>query len=196
MKPLEEQIKELRGSSPSLTSLSADSNLLFSKTYGEKAKIINDGIFIPGKIYIADYATKTRPSPQHPYINRNPIFLFIKSDKSPNGEILISMDLNVIPSEYRGSIILKVWNQYQGIISENQKNNAQIPIPNFYNSLRSILNGTGWQSSLTGFRKDFIRDPKEIRYEDWVRLPYITDTKIEGASISKIYNYYRSKLNA
>jgi hypothetical protein len=106
------------------------------------------------------------------------------------------MDLNVIPPEYRGSIILKVWNQYQGIISENQKNNAQISIPNFYNSLRSILNGTGWQSSLTGFRKDFIRDPKEIRYEDWVRLPYITDTKIEGASISKIYNDYRSKLNA
>lgn len=198
MKSIEDQIKDLRNSFPSISSLSSDSSRFFSDKYGTDksgGKIKFEGNFIPGLIYSADYFTKSRPSKAHPYINRKPIFLFLRSDKSQDGEILVSLDLNTIPPDFRGGIILKFWNQFSPIINENDKNGPIQPIPNIYNSLRTILNGTGWQNSLTGFKKEYIRNVKVVDYEDWVRIPYLNDFQIEGQSIPSIYNDYRSKLN-
>ena len=198
MKNIEEQIKDLRNSFSSVSSISSDSVRLFSDKYGTDksgGKIKFDGAFVPGLIYSADYFTKSKPSKSHPYINRNPLFLFLKSDKYADGEILVSLDLNIIPPDFRGGIILKIWNQFSTLINENSKNNTVQPIPNIYNSLRVILNGTGWQNSLTGFKKEYIRNVKVVDYEDWVRIPYLNDFQIEGQSIPSIYNDYRSKLN-
>lgn len=198
MKLIEDQIKDLRNSFPSISALSADSNSVFLKKYGPGGpggKISFDGSYLPGKIYIADYSTKTKPSKDHPFIDRNPLFLYLKSDKSQNGEILICLDLNIIPPDYRGEVILKIWNQFIPIIKSNEQGPGQEPITNLYNSLRTILSGTGWQNSLTGFKKDFIQNVKIVDYTDWVRIPYVSSTKIEGLSISTIYNDYRSKLN-
>lgn len=198
MKGIEDQIKELLNSFASVSSVSADSNKLFSDKYSNDkpgGKINFDGKFIPGFIYSAEYLTKSKPSKSHPYINRKPLFLFVKSDKYLNGEILVSMDLNIIPPDIRGAIILKIWNSFSSLLNENAKGKTVQIIPDFYNSLRTILNGTGWQNSLTGFKKEYVRNIKVVDYEDWVRIPYLTDFQIEGQSIPSIYNNYRSKLN-
>jgi hypothetical protein len=198
VKNLQDQIKELRNSFPSVSSISSDSVRVFFDKYGTDksgGKLKFDGVFVPGLIYSADYFTKSKPSKSQPYINRKPLFLFLKSDKYLGGEILVSLDLNIIPPDSRGEIILKIWNQFFAIINENEKNKSIQSIPNIYNSLKTILNGTGWQNSLTGFKKEYIRNVKVVDYEDWVRIPYLDDFQIEGQSISSIYNDYRSKLN-
>lgn len=199
MKSLDEQLKQIRNSSPSVSAISTESNLLFLEKYGKNGntgKKIFDGNFIPGVIYLGDYKTRSRPSKQHPWINRKPLFLCVKIDRYLGSEIIVSLDLNIIPPDYRGQIILKVWNQFSPIISQNESGSINQPIPNLYNSLRTILGGTGWQNSLTGFKKEYLGNIKVIDYSDWVRIPYLSDSMIEGQTISSIYNDYRSKLNA
>lgn len=200
MKTFDEQIKNLRGQFSSISQISSDSNSLFADKYGPLGKggsTIFDGTYLPGKIYQGEYYTKTRVSDKHPYINRNPLFFFIKQEKTKNGDILVSLDLNVIPPDYRGNIFFKLWNQYGSILGDNDKNpqTSQIPIPNLSASFKSLLRGTGWQNSLTGFKKDFMKNVKVVDYADWVRIPYLSDTSIEGQGVSEIYNSYRSKLN-
>ncbi len=198
MKSLDEQIKELRNSFPSVASISTDSNKLFKEKYGSDkpgGEKKFDGNFIPGLIYSADYLTKSQPSKNHPFIDRKPLFLFVKSDRYLNGEILVSLDLGIIPPDFRGEIISKIWEQFSPLISENAKSISSQPILDLYNSLRIILNGTGWQNSLTGFKREYVGNIKVVDYSDWVRIPYLSDFKIEGQSIPSIYNDYRSKLN-
>ncbi len=198
MKNIEDQIKQLRDSFPSISSISTDSdNIFFDKYRSDKSvgKIKFDGTFVPGLIYCAEYFTKNKPSKSHPFIDRRPLFLFLKTDKYLNGEILVSLNLNTIPPDLRGEIIVKIWNQFSSIINENSKNKSSQPIANIYNSLKILLNGTGWQNSLTGFKKEYIRNVNVVDYEDWVRIAYLNNFQIEGQSISSIYNDYRSKLN-
>ncbi len=198
MKTLEEQIKELRNSFPSLSAISTDSNNIFQSKYGPNGsggKAQFNGVFVPGKIYISEYFTKSKPSKINSYIDRSPIFLYLKTDKTQNGNVLYGLNLNVIPPDYRGMVILRIWNQFSNIINENEKTSGEQPIPDLYNSLKILLNGTGWQNSLTGFKPDFLRNVKIVDYPDWVRIPYISMTKIEGQTIPAIYNDYRSKLN-
>jgi len=198
VKLIEDQIKELRNSFQSPSAISADTNSLFQKKYGAESKsqkISFDGTFVPGVIYIMDYTTKTKTSNRHPFINRNPIFLFIRQEKREVGEILLSLDLNIIPPDLRGRIILTISDQFFNIFKENEKSNSLQPIPNLYNSLDTILKGTGWRNALTGFKKSYAGNVKVLDYQDWVRLPYFTGDKIEGQLISGIYNDYRSKLN-
>ncbi len=70
----------------------------------------------------------------------------------------------MIPPDYRGMVILRIWNQFSNIINENEKTSGEQPIPDLYNSLKILLNGTGWQNSLTGFKPDFLRNVKIVDY--------------------------------
>lgn len=201
MKSFEEQIKDLRDGSSSVSQVSTDSNRYFFGKYGpggDGGNMKFDGNFIPGKIYSASYKTKTMVSEKHPFIDRSPIFMFVKKERHNGSDILISLDLNVIPPDYRGNILFKLWEQYFPLFKENSQlpYSSQAPVRNITQSFDRLLSGTGWKTSLTGFKRDFIAEVSVVDYEDWVRIPYISDFRIEGQSTSGIYNDYRSKLNA
>jgi hypothetical protein len=200
MKSFEDQIKALRGEFSSTSQISTDSNSYYLKKYGPEGtggSMEFNGTFVPGKFYTCEYKTKTRVSDAHPFIDRYPLFIFLKKEKYKDTSIMISIDLNVIPPDYRGNILFKLWDQYYSLFKENSNTtyNSQLPITNILNSFKRLLEGTGWKTSLTGFKSEFISGVKVVDYEDLVRIPYLSDFRIEGQSVNGIYNDYRSKLN-
>lgn len=200
MKPFEEQIKDLRKESQSISSISKESNDLFKKKYGPNGsggRLEFNGDFIPGKFYTCEYKTKTKISDKVPFIDREPVFIFLKKEKFQSGSIAVSVDLGVIPPDYRGNIMVKLWNQYYNIFKDNESlpYTSQIPIQGISRAFDALLNGTGWKTSLTGFKLDFMNNIKVVDYADLVRIPYLSDFVIEGQSINGIYSDYRSKLN-
>jgi hypothetical protein len=201
VKSFEDQIKDLRSQYSSIAQLSSESNTYFKKRYGpggEGGTLDFNGNFIPGKIYTCEYKTKTRISDKTPFIDRSPIFIFMKKERYKGSEILISVDLNVIPPDYRGNIMFKLWDQYSSLFKDNSKlpYTSQIPITNITTSFNRLLAGTGFQTALTGFKREYADNIKVVDYKDWVRIPYLSDFIIEGQSTNGIYNDYRSKLNA
>lgn len=200
MKSFEDQIKDLRRESSSVSQISSDSNSYFLKKYGpngSSGSMEFNGTFIPGKIYTCEYKTKTMISDSHPFIDRYPLFIFLKKEKYKDTTIMVSIDLNVIPPDYRGNILFKLWEQYYSLFKDNDSTtyNSQLPIANISDSFSRLLAGTGWKTSLTGFKAEFISGVKVVDYMDWVRIPYLSDFKIEGQSLNGIYNNYKSKLN-
>jgi hypothetical protein len=200
VKTFDEQIRDLRDGSQSISSLSLESNDFFAEKYGPNGtggKLRFDGNFIPGKFYSCDYKTKTKVSDKIPFINRHPIFIFLKKEKYLNGSIAVSVDLGVIPPNYRGNILMKLWNQYHNLFKDNSSLSyeSQIQIQNISKSFDILLAGTGWKKALTGFKVNFMDNIKVIDYEDIVKIPYLSDFRIEGQSINEIYNDYRSKFN-
>lgn len=200
MKSFEEQVKEYRASASSLSSLSSETNSYFKEKYGLNSnggeeKFISD--FIPGKIYTGEYLTKTEISSRVKYINRYPTFFFIGSEKLGSGVILKSIDFSVIPPEYRGQIIMRLFNQFFGTISQNENNmpSSQEAIRISSLDLNNLLNGTGYQTSVTGFKREYLRGIKIIDYLDWCKIPYLSDFSVQGLPLNTIYNDYRSKLN-
>ena len=100
MKSFEDQIKALRGEFSSTSQISTDSNSYYLKKYGPDGtggSMEFNGTFVPGKFYTCEYKTKTRVSDSHPFIDRYPLFIFLKKEKYKDTSIMISMDLNVIP---------------------------------------------------------------------------------------------------
>jgi len=200
MKSFEDQIKDLRRGFSSVSQISSDSNSYFLEKYGPNGSggsMEFNGTFIPGKVYTCEYKTKTRVSNSHPFIDRSPLFIFLKKERYKDTSIMVSVDLNVIPPNYRGNILSKIWEQYYLLFKDNDSiaYNSQLPISNISDSFKRILSGTGWKTSLTGFKAEFISGVKVVDYKDWVRIPYLSDFRIEGQSVNGIYNDYRSKLN-
>ena len=80
MKPFEEQIKELRKGSQSISNISKESNDLFKRKYspeGSGGRLEFNGDFIPGKFYTCEYKTKTKVSEKTPFIDSEPVFIFL-----------------------------------------------------------------------------------------------------------------------
>jgi hypothetical protein len=200
MKTFLEQIKDYKNSAQSISKLSDLTNKYYEDRYGIKGSGGNekfDGVFIPGKIYVGEYLTKSKISPLLRYINRYPTFLFIGYANVNNEKVLKSIDLNVIPPDKRGTILLRVFENFYNEIVRNNNNLGftQIPLILHSNSLKDLLKNTGYSYSMTGFKRKYIKSIKIIDYMDWCKLPYLSNAIIQGLSINQIYNEYRSKLN-
>lgn len=199
MKTFLEQLKQLKEKSQSISALSSEVNAYISKKYGANSKGGDESFkdFVSGKIYFSEYITPTRLSDKVRYINRYPLFLFVSEERIDNETICKVLDLNVIPPEYRGNILTKIFDHYFQKINENSEdpNSAQQSLGLNGIALQSLLKDTGYQSSVTGFKKKYLINPKVVDYKDWVRIPYISISSIQGLPVEQIYTSYRSKLN-
>jgi len=124
------------------------------------------------------------------------MFLFISEEKIGNETICKVIDLNVIPPDFRGEILTKIFDFYFQKISENSKtpNSNQQSLNLDGKSLQILLDGTGYKTSVTGFKRQYLSNVKVVDYTDWVRIPYISISSIQGLPIEQIYTSYRSKL--
>ena len=77
-----------------------------------------------------------------------------------------------------------------GLLSKKDLHKFDLKDP----ELNKILEGTGYKSSLFGFKTSFIKNAGSIIYKDWSRLPYLSVNLIEGLRLSGIYSEYESKL--
>ncbi len=201
MKPFEQQIKDYREGVPSLSALSDATNKFFKEKYGIEGKGGKEKIgsfLIPGKIYTGEYATNSRISDKIRYINRYPLFIFLGEEEIKSGKILKSIDLNIIPPDYRGQILLRLFNQFYDKIKDNETNipGDQIPIQLNGNVLSRLLEGTGYSFAVTGFKKENFRSIKTVDYLDWCKIAYLSDSFIQGLPLNSIYSEYRSKLKS
>ena len=198
MKSFIEQIKELKEKSQSISSLSTDVNKFIVEKYGPNSKGGAEDFksFVSGKIYFAEYSTPTKISDKVKYINRYPLFLFISEEKIGNETICKVIDLNVIPPDFRGSILTKIFDFYFQKISENNKtpNSNQQSLDLTGAALQILLKDTGYNNAVTGFKRQYLSNIRVVDYSDWVRIPYISIASIQGLPIEQIYSFYRSKL--
>ena len=196
-----EQIIEYRKSAPSVSSLSIDTDLYFLEKYGtdgKGAKYKFDGTLIPGNIYFFSYDTNTELSDKVPFINRNPLILYLSSEKIGEDIVVKSIDLTVTPPEQRLEIIQNFWNQFKSSIEEGIKKTEEGNAPNSIRvdskSIPRLFEGTGYSSSFVGFKYKFMRNVKWVDYSDWAKLPFLKYSSVQGLSINEIYTNYRSKL--
>lgn len=196
-----EQIIEYRKESPSISGLSAKTDTFFLKKYGRKEKggtLQFNGSLIPGNIYFFSYETDSKVSEKIKFVNRNPLILYISSERVGNETIVKSIDLTITPPEKRLEILQNFWNQFSSIIQSNERmvGRGMDPEPIRLESkdLIKLFSGTGYNFSFTGFKYKYMTDIKVIDYSDWCKLPYLKYSFILGPSINEIYNDYRSKL--
>jgi hypothetical protein len=197
-----EQIIEYRKSATSVSSLSTSTDLYFLEKYGVDGKGAEykfDGTLIPGSIYFFSYETNSELSDKSPFINRNPLILYISSEKIGEDIVVKSIDLTTTPPEQRLEILQKFWDQFQPSIEEGIKKtetgNAPNPIRIDSKSISRLFSGTGYSSSSVGFKYRFMKNIKWIDYSDWYKLPFLKYSSVQGLSINEIYTNYRSKLN-
>ncbi len=199
MKSFEDQIKDLRKSTQSISSLSQEANELFVTKYSPSGKGGEETFnsFLSGKIYFSEYLTPSKISDSIKFINRYPVFLFLSEEKIGNDTICKVIDLNIVPPEFRGQILKIIFDLYYQKIKENQ---SQIPTNQQSlelngKTISALLSETGYSFAVTGFKKQYLRNIKVVDYKDWVKLPYLSVANIQGLPLNSIYTIYRSKLN-
>jgi hypothetical protein len=198
-----EKIINYRKESPSVSALSTKTDLFFLGKYGNsggggKAKF--NGTFFPGCIYFFNYTTDSNLSEKIKFINRNPLFFYLSSERIDQDIIIKGIDLTITPPEQRLQIIESFVNYFSEKIKSNEirttKGESPDPIRVSGKEISNLFGGTGYNFSFVGFKLKFVKEVEFIDYEDWHKLPYLKYTLIQGITINEIYNNYRSKLNS
>jgi hypothetical protein len=197
MKNFEELIKEYSTEYKTQQERIKKSNDFFSKNYLNNSKYSSFSLpFVPGMIYSFEYKTPTPISEKRKFINRNPILLFLNYTKSEKGENIIhGMDLSTIPYEIREIILSRIWDSFKIEISKDtESQKIKSPLPLSSSNLENILAKTGYRKSIFGFKYGYFSNIKEIKFHDWVRIPFLELNTFDGLSSFEIYKEYKSKL--
>jgi hypothetical protein len=153
---------------------------------------------IPGKIYYFNYSTDSKITKERKFIDRFPVILCTDFFESGGFKIIKGIDLVTTPMKYRIEIMSRISDSFEQEIKDNDISESKGGIPSPLNlkdpELNKILEGTGYKSSLFGFKTSFIKNAGSIIYKDWSRLPYLSVNLIEGLRLSGIYSEYESKL--
>jgi hypothetical protein len=196
-----EKVIEYRKEASSVASLSTKTDLFFLEKYGNQGKGGNlkyTGVLFPGSIYFFNYNTDSRISEKVKFIDRNPLILYISSEKIGQDTIVKSIDLTVTPPEQRLQILEILYDKFSSVLDYNQKKTSKgespEPIRLTSKDLPQIFKGTGYNISFTGFKLQFMENIKPVDYDDWYKLPYLKYSLVQGTPINEIYNDYRSKL--
>ena len=196
-----EQIIQYRKEAPSVASLSTKTDLYFLEKYGSGGpggSLKFTGTMIPGNVYFFNYDTDTQLSQKVQYINRNPLILYISSEKIGKDTIIKSIDLTVTPPDQRLEILQYFWDKFQPTMEANQKRVSKGEPPEEIRltskDLPLLFKDTGYSASFTGFKFQFMKNIKWVDYSDWCKLPFLKYTFVQGIPINEIYTNYRSKL--
>ena len=123
-----EQIIEYRKEAPSVASLATKTDIYFLDKYGSGGpggSLKFTGTMIPGNVYFFNYDTDTELSQKVQYINRNPLILYISSERIGKDIIVKSIDLTLTPPEQRLEILQNFWDKFQPTMEANQKRVAK-----------------------------------------------------------------------
>ena len=178
-----------------------ETDLYFSDNYffSNKEIIQFKPPFIPGTIYNFNYLTDTRLSETRKFMDRRPLILCTNVYQNPSsGTIIEGIDIITVPPRIRIDVIGNFYNQFYSQVESNylsfQSGGAITPVNLKKPILENLLRNTGYNFSLFGFKYKFIRNPRIISNKDWAKIPYLTDSNIEGLSLQTIYKEYQSKL--
>lgn len=196
-----EQIIEYRKQASSIGGLSAITDTFFLEKYGVRGtggSLKFDGVLVPGNVYFFTYETDSKPSDKISFIDRNPLILYISSEKIGNEIVIKSIDLTITPPENRLEILKNFWDKFSQTIELNSKETSKGRKPSEIRlsskDLPQLFQNTGYNLSFTGFKYKFMKDIKFVDYSDWAKLPYLKYSSIQGIPINEIYSNYRSKL--
>ncbi len=198
-----EKIIKYREEASSISFLTKQTDISFLEKYGSKGRggeIRYNGIFVPGIIYFFNYNTDVKINEKIKFINRNPLVLYISSEKIGQDVILKTIDLTITPPEQRLQILQNFWDKFSDIIESNRKRASKGEMPEDIRltskDLSRLFKNTGYNFSFTGFKLNFVEGVKPVDYDDWHKLPYLKYSLIQGISVNEIYNDYRLKLKS
>jgi hypothetical protein len=198
---IREQIIKYREEAPSLSALAAKTDVSFLEKYGirgEGSSYKYTGTLIPGNLYFFNYETDSKLSEKVKYIDRNPLIFYISAEKVGQDTVVKGIDLTLTPPENRVEIIQRIWDKFTGTIEEGiqsvKKGGQPSQIRLDSGDLSSLLKGTGYNSSVVGFKFKFMTNIKWVDYSEWAKIPFLKYTLVQGISINEIYSNYRSKL--
>jgi hypothetical protein len=196
MIPYSQEVLQYKNSYKNLSEVVSKTNSKFSEKYYRDAKPEKPFSlpFIPGQIYSFFYKTTSKITPERTFINRNPVVLCTESFQNKEGELILKgIDLITVPPDLRMIILERIYNSFYYNINPGSYENPK-PILLNHETLKKILTDTGYSSSLFGFRTKFFGEIFTVDVKDWIMLPYLTESLIEGTNLQGIYTTYKSKL--
>lgn len=177
---------------PAITGAIDNANRLFQSNYFSQPKEIEWQDLQRGRIYTFDYDLPNREIELAGFVDRRPIIVIIPPPSGYPRFSLFGLDLNLLPPINRARFLSK----YSDILGISYTDETALPGPNTSDLLTKLnLQSASMLTSdypisriVKGFNVKYISGFSEIEFNDWFLIPYLSDFKIQGSTINRIYN--------
>lgn len=160
-----------------------------------------DIVLVPGKIYTFSYDPITKDQMQ--FFSYMPINLILGYKISEAGNMIpYGINLSFIPPSVRIMIldsIIRVWGNNimknnEELIDKGLPTQSEIPMD--YDAAKKLLEGSGWEFAIRGYRYDHMRSlPQIVSPRDWHKICYFSIKFIAKMQIRAIYRLYAINAN-
>jgi hypothetical protein len=149
-----------------------------------------------GSIYSFEYKPKFDPKFDGDFIDRRPLLILLPIPSNSPRNTIFGIDLNLVPFSERANI-LSTYSKVLGYDMKDDKANTEsiesTSSKLSYNSAKRIFDGSGFESAYYGFKVQYIPGFKFISPDDWIKIPYLNLSRIEGSTLNLIYSNYGRK---
>ena len=147
--------------------------------------------FKAGTIYCFVYVNEKR-------VNNRPILLSMGGFAQKGTYMETGIDLQLVPSMFRGMILDRFQHAYEPLLSKNMKQvsdgkQTQV-LPFSWDDAIRTLGKCGWQTAATAFDRSKIRQVSVVDYDDWGAVIGMQTGAM--TNIPKVYTDYVKKAQA
>lgn len=192
MKDFDSAIRDFVSLFPSTASASQSANAEFLSKYHNANKNLQFNELKAGRIYTFDYMVKTPAEVNESFIDRRPILMVIPTPNNyPKGK-LVGLDLVLLRPDLRGTLLKNLASTIGLMFKDGEIANDSDLFGNLGKMniafAKKILSGFPIEKIVKGYDVRYIPAFIEIKITDWVKIPYLSDFKIEGTTPNRIYN--------
>jgi len=176
----------------SISKLSESSFLHYTDNYANLKKSDSLNSVIPGKIFVFFYDAEP-VGEKHVFANRRPILFVQDRGQSGKGQVIVGVDIMLIPPQERLNFFIRLETVYRNIIAQNQKKiedgipKSQMPLRTNIDILETLFGGIKYKHAYKGYKIEKIKILKEVPIEEWKYLIYLNTRSLLGASAEEIY---------
>jgi hypothetical protein len=177
---------------PAISGAINNANQIFQSSYFSSSKEIEWQNLQRGKIYTFDYDLPNQEVDAGGFVDRRPIIIVIPPPSGYPRFSLFGLDLNLLPPLNRARFLSKYSDALGISYSTESASEGPNTLENFsklnLQSASSLTPDYPISRIIKGFNVKYISGFSEINFRDWFLIPYLSDFKIQGSTISRIYN--------
>jgi hypothetical protein len=188
----ETAIRDFLSQFTSTSSASQSANTDFGASYYSASKNIGWTEVKAGRIYTFDYPIKSPEESTSSFVDRRPILMIIPTPANyPKGKI-VGLDLVLLRPDLRGNLLRNLSSVVGLMFKDGTVANEQEVLDKLsrinINFAKTLLSGFPVEKIVKGYDIRYIPGLIEIKIADWVKIPYLSDFKIDGTTPNRIYN--------